>query len=745
MQIELSCLSARCQQPSAAEALRSAAAVSKVAPSCFQHEHCHSSQHGVHELDCFQEVKSVYFNCVWKPGHQSSNKTSYTLVIEQKTRGLCKKYPNISGTFSYITIYRRYNITAYVVDTSNDGRNCTKAIFSGDPKNLIRCAPTKDVHFRRYLRQLEITASWKEPSVTYYVVQYRERNSLLWSKSAEILIKKSWTLGNLTASLSYEVQIQCVTNNQCSQCPWSETFLIPPELTARPVIEKLDVIPQGKGKRLVVVQWKLDSTEEADGYQMTITKASGERTQRVNTTLPWIRIILSGSAFNISIIAFNGAGTSPAVPAGVPPVDGSDWADTLNVTLVSETGFTIVWNSSLTKSFWCYSVEWWRMGEIPLSHSFYQRKENSATIPLKVPLQPYKRYTFLLHVRPDKDTCNLKSINNSESTCGRAEAYATEGTPISAPLNITALRVTTNSLVIEWTSIPEEDLRGFLLGYKIYYSEASQENRSSTVTVGPRGNTRRLPNLKARTVYSVSISAFTAAGEGVRSSPVYLKTKLPGDWNVIGATVGVTGGIIFLFLLAHSCNPLFHRAKALFWPSIPNPGNSNAIQKIDGIFDQEVLEPIIEGTTAQGKESDASSLIIIEDRGASEPTSASSPLLLQEVEDLSPAVLPKEENEASSRELKLNLTLTTNTHDLRSTTPAPCASDYTTMELFQQATALRTANHPSTAPADMDQQPPPLLLVVQASQPKDAAQIKEEKDYIQQSLCPNVVRIPHQW
>lgn len=117
----------------------------------------------------------------------------------------------------------------------------------------------------------------------------------------------------------------------------------------------------------------------------------------------------------------------------------------------------------------------------------------------------------------------MKHINNSESTYGRTQFYFIEGcksqafylsywkhlnfddvsrgkvhllgtmnvwhfsldqsgeltshlpnapkAPVSAPTNISCYNATLNSLVLQWSSIPEEDIRGFLLGYVIYYSE----------------------------------------------------------------------------------------------------------------------------------------------------------------------------------------------------------------------------------------------------------------------------------
>lgn len=51
-----------------------------------------------------------------------------------------------------------------------------------------------------------------------------------------------------------------------------------------------------------------------------------------------------------------------------------------------------------------------------------------------VALKPLTRYSLTLHTRPDKDSCDLKSINNSESTYGTTQFYLAEGSE-SASVN----------------------------------------------------------------------------------------------------------------------------------------------------------------------------------------------------------------------------------------------------------------------------------------------------------------------
>lgn len=53
---------------------------------------------------------------------------------------------------------------------------------------------------------------------------------------------------------------------------------------------------------------------------------------------------------------------------------------------------------------------------------------------------------------------------------GLTSSYAAPKAPVSAP-NISGDNLSLNSVVLEWSPIPEEDIRGFLLGYTISYME----------------------------------------------------------------------------------------------------------------------------------------------------------------------------------------------------------------------------------------------------------------------------------
>lgn len=70
-------------------------------------------------------------------------------------------------------------------------------------------------------------------------------------------------------------------------------------------------------------------------------------------------------------------------------------------------------------------------------------------------------------------------INNLFDLCPSA--------PVGAPTNVNSSNVTLDSAVLQWSSIPDEDARGFLLGYVIYYTEYQNGTRTEKSKNGQTG------------------------------------------------------------------------------------------------------------------------------------------------------------------------------------------------------------------------------------------------------------------
>ncbi|XP_029372082.1 leukemia inhibitory factor receptor-like [Echeneis naucrates] len=664
------------------------------------YQHCDVQPDGVHDLDCFSKYGKKP-TCVWKAGNHSQEKT-YSLIIIQKERRYCKKYINITNVPKSITIYTKFNLTAQVFEIS-DSRKCTKAVFSSSYKNLSRCGPPYHVSFRRQAGKLNVSVSWDEEdeegskAIQSFSVRYKTAGSSLWNKP---LIRSQnqerCTVESLNSSQVYAVQIQCVTNDFCSRCPWSETYTVPSELTTKPVIVKISDTEEGNGKRLLYLNWEFSAQGLHDSYRLTVGKASGEHLlEQMNCTQPEIRLILSYSSYHVSISAVNNASSSPPVSLTIPQRDGTPgFADgRLKIKVYNNTSFTLYWKDDLIKTYVCYSVEWKHRGQKTQHMSFYENEKNSWDFSqLQQPLEPYKRYSITLHTRPEKQTCNIKHINNSESTYGTGQFYSMEGSPISAPTNISSFNKMLNGAMLQWSPIPEDDLRGFLMGYIIYYMEYKQMGTSaeSNVTADPEFDTFQLEDLQVGTAYQVQISGFTRGGVGVRSTPYIFKTNKPGRFDVpqIGIfTIFAVGTMLLIF-----GSMIIKRAKVILWPSIPNPGNSNALQKAERPCEVELLQPI---NTALFEECDSNSFQLLEREA--EVLSNTMPSLLpflcgSRAEGSSlqtTADWIQNDPEEGTGNVRSDETTDTFSNvrqtDFQSS-PLAFSSGYTTMEMFQQVT-----------------------------------------------------------
>ncbi|XP_035524312.1 interleukin-31 receptor subunit alpha [Morone saxatilis] len=653
-----------------------------------KYEHCGIHPDGVRDLDCFgkHNLRGKQ-NCVWKPGNHASKKT-YTLIIQQLTKKYCKVRGNITETSEKIPSYENENMTVEVFENS-ESTNCTKAVFRG---YTLRCGPPNNVFFSRHSGRLTVNVKWPQEDIKViknYSVRYKALGSLSWSKPpVQSQNGENCTVENLNSSLVYIVQIQCVTNKKCTQCVWSEPYTVQSELTTQPVIVNLHDtdIAENKGCRLLSLTWKFPTKELHIGYYLTIRKASGEGPcERKKTTQPEIRLILSYSAYHLNISAVNNASTSPAVSRIIPRREDepSMGAGKLNVTVHSNSSFTIYWEANLIRTYVCYSVEWMKKEHKAVYMSFHEDKNNYRTFsPLPEPLEPYKRYSITLHTRPNKDTCNMKHINNSESTYGSTQFYFIEGSPISAPTNISSHNVTLNSVVLQWSSIPEEDTRGFLLGYIIHYTEYHNWGTERNITVDPAFDRYELGDLESGMVYEVQISGFTQAGAGVRSTACLLKTNNEGYSNLMGLIIiFAVGAIVLIF-----GSPIIKRAKVILWPSIPNPGNSNAMQKIERPCELELLESM------KVEEWDTNSLQILEkEEVIPASTLASLPLLCatEDEEDSSEIICNwfHRDAEVSSGDILPDITAETSSGIQRTDlqiSPLAFTCGYTTMEMFQQ-------------------------------------------------------------
>ncbi|XP_053473779.1 leukemia inhibitory factor receptor isoform X2 [Ictalurus furcatus] len=674
---------------------------------------------GAHGLSCFGQRSTesiIKYYCVWNPGQYDK----YFLYIKQR---MCYRMDQ-----PFILITER-NMTAFAMALSDDRKRCAVANFSSHPLQIIQCGPPINVTFSRSSGHLNVTSEWEDSNVEQYRLKYRKHNTTVW-KEVKSQNRRKCTVEHTVSSQSYEMQIQCAVTTKCPLCPLSEIIRVPQEFVDAPVIKETHSYPVQPGQRKITVTWEYVLSQAVENYNVTVQKTSGEPAEGSSYSLKaqTVTLFLCYSAYKLSISAVNKAGSSPAARLVIDAMeDHSDLDGAFKVNLMSNNNFSFSWNNTLSKKYPCYSVEWRASDEKLAYATFYTRKNNHTVQTSNVAFQPYKRYHFFLHVRHEKETCNLKNVNNSDQTYGRTQVYLAEGTPLAAPGNVSSSNITQSSFVTTWSPVPEEDVRGFLQGYIIRYT---QDNSKKNITVHPSVNSYELLNLRSGSIYCVQLSAYTSAGEGKRSEPKCFDTL---DSVAIGGMLaGVVAGVIALLLATHLCFRLLKRSKKLLWPSIPNPCNSNAVQKIEGGQELEVMEllrrPNLEETeehvsVLEAKKETHSACNVSQDwtKATLMPNTApppvdneppSSPTISTTIDSTSNEAFPTDSNHKGSTEDPPeganNITdppsvLGTETVSTAVANPTSAfMSDYTTMELFQQITKAAPPAPSSSGAASSD-------------------------------------------
>jgi len=71
-----------------------------------------------------------------------------------------------------------------------------------------------------------------------------------------------------------------------------------------------------------------------------------------------------------------------------------------------------------------------------------------------------------------------------------------------------------NYLSIHWSTIPEEDTHGVLLGYVVYFRRYGSYESFTTFKVNTSTHVLRIKGLSEATTYEIKVAGRTSVGEG---------------------------------------------------------------------------------------------------------------------------------------------------------------------------------------------------------------------------------------
>ena len=90
--------------------------------------------------------------------------------------------------------------------------------------------------------------------------------------------------------------------------------------------------------------------------------------------------------------------------------------------------------------------------------------------------------------------------------------------PSRAPDLVTAYNTSSTSLVVKWTHVPKDYLRGRPIGYNITYYTVDFKSEIKTVSVNYTTNITNLMGLDVYTKYGINVSVVSSGGVGPTKS-----------------------------------------------------------------------------------------------------------------------------------------------------------------------------------------------------------------------------------
>ncbi|XP_071054820.1 cell adhesion molecule Dscam2 [Onthophagus taurus] len=307
------------------------------------------------------------------------------------------------------------------------------------------------------------------------------------------------------------------------------------------------------GSRSVRLAWKksFDGNSPILGYlvqyqPLGISRPDWENAATQNITLPAITSTTSGddpresaiigsllpaTAYKIRMLAVNGIDQSPFTEDAVVKTQEEEPSESPRDLRVDAVGAGELflswqvppretWNGELLG----YIVSWNEQGKTSNNTKTLTVKGWATTKVQLTGLRKFTRYDITVRAY------NSVSVGPQSATI---TGVTKEGIPEAPPQDISCSQISSQSMKISWTPPPAQLHGGVIQGYKIFYRPVVLDN----VDISTTGEVKRTPStdtylhgLYKYTNYSIKALAYTGAGDGILSSPLFCTTEedVPG-------------------------------------------------------------------------------------------------------------------------------------------------------------------------------------------------------------------------
>ncbi|KAM6035333.1 interleukin-6 receptor subunit beta-like [Theristicus caerulescens] len=638
------------------------------------------------ELVCYKEL-SEDLTCTWLPVPSAPNTINYTIFLkwDRIPRVFQRNTSSSSITIERKDLYMKRSASIWIAVIYAHDRCVKGKNISVTPSKAGKCLTSSNINAHQITNQLII--KWDPPATpTPHELRYREAltESTRWTLVPVESNAVNVTISNLNAMSSYVVQLRCIAKDglHCV-CIWTKEILVPHKLTNKPRISHNATTETSPGRRSVLLKWEVTQSENTLGYYVNVERIPNsckDSANRIFLKERKVLLNLSMAYYRVNISAYNKAGESPQAIYIVPDFSATDLPGQIHV---KHQGSNAVFTWTPEYKPKCFVVDW-GTGKEDMHMKIVTTATGNFTLDN---FQPYKLYKIMVHA---SDVCQCESFTRHEKTFGVTHFYSVEGVPRTGPANVTIVNITKHSAFVKWTKIAAEDCLGFLQGYRISYTDSSRK-KSLAVTLNSSTTSYHLTKLNGKTMYRVQISGFTSAGEGppTLSQPFSTPKYDKGEFEVF-VTVLCFSMMFFLVFAPLSCSLVLKRLKISFWPSVPSPRNSSALQ--------DMTKPVSKSLLQALSDNDITNLYVIEHE-------SKAPLKLDVFTDGGEdSKCDTCQSEGPSNNIDISLrheeipeeAVTSEEEGIISIT-VPLLSDYTSMEFSQKALMSLTVKLPARA------------------------------------------------
>ncbi|NXD09085.1 LIFR factor, partial [Nothocercus nigrocapillus] len=536
----------------------------------------------------------LIIKCTWKPGRPSGlygkRRTKYSLLERISGKNVSCEVNEMSREhvcgFPVLADQKTYSFTLGVSNPIGQAESSllvdlTQRVNPKTPEKLIASGNSStNVHLRWYINgsfteiqllcQIEISSGHSE--------QKLQNVSMAGRKFSTYTAQ----LNSLHPYTKYRFKVRCsAADHFWRWSDWSRaeeytTLEAPP---ARGPDVWRERSPSGRSLKIF---WKPLSLSEANGkivshevscYLLDTPLEYKEVTEPSRSTEIW----LGKDDCVISVVAKNHAGSSP--PTTITSVELPSGEIRTERAVALGNGIYISWNSypNVTCGYtvkWCHSS-----GAEPCSVDWQKFPSNTTDAVIKSALfRPGVRYNFSLYGCKSGGYQLLKNITG----------YTKELPPKRAP-NFTVEETSSDSILVKWEDIPIEDCQGFLEGYRLSFAKGEKDALKSRLSESGNPELKvknitdltkkslRILDLQGKTSYQLDLQAYTAGGMSPANS-LYVVTKEDSVGLIIAILIPVAVVVLLGVVASIFCYRKREWIKETFYPEIPNPENSKALQ-----------------------------------------------------------------------------------------------------------------------------------------------------------------------